>query len=114
MNRMNDDSAGKRITIYVTEKTHQLMKERAKIKGVSLSKMISDWVWEEANASMTRSTEVKLKSDTFDRLLDISEMKHTTPSQAVSDWIWKTKVPSSVMRGQTSLFSANEKDKEEE
>ena len=114
MNRMSDESAGKRISIYVTEKTHQLLKERAKIKGVSLSKMISEWIWEESTASMTRKTEVKLENDTYDRLLDISDMKHTSPSQAVSDWIWKTKVPSSVMRGQTSLFSDNNKDKDEE
>ena len=36
--------AGKSITVHVTEKTHQLMKDQAKVKGVRLSKMISDWM----------------------------------------------------------------------
>mgnify|MGYP002626710701 CR=1 FL=1 len=104
MESRNDSSKRIRISLSITEKTHQLMKDAAMKKGTNMSQMVADWVWEDAKPQKYGERVFHLTPDTMYRLEQYACQNHQSVDQAVTGWIWKAKVNGSVMKGQMSLL----------
>ena len=104
MGPRDDNSKRIRISLSMTEKTHQLMKDATIKKGTNMSQMIADWVWKECTPPKYGERVLRLSPDTMERLEQYAYQNHQTIDQAITSWVWKAKVKDSVMKGQKNLF----------
>jgi len=104
MGARNDSSRRIRISLSITEKTHQLLKETALKRGTNMSQLVADWVWKECTPRIYGERVFRFPPDTMYRLEQYAYQSHQSIEQAVISLIWKAKVKESVLKGQLSFF----------
>ena len=104
-----DGGKGKKhVNLSLTMEAHGFLKAQAMRKGMNASQMVEEWIrTEEGLNGMVRISRDWVKDldiQTLERLEDYCCENHTSPAEAVTRWIWASKVKSTTLKGQVSLF----------